>query len=41
MPWLRDHAWHLAGIAAAMFVFLFALVKIVDARRRARLAAAS
>lgn len=33
LGWLRDHAWHLAGVAAGLFVFLFLLVKWVDRRR--------
>ena len=35
MGWLQDHAWHLTAIAAGLFVFLFALVKLVDYRRGA------
>ncbi|MCW5981067.1 MAG: VTT domain-containing protein [Bryobacteraceae bacterium] len=34
MQWLLDHKWHLAGIAAGMFVALYAAVRVVDRRRR-------
>lgn len=32
--WLRAHAWHMAGIAAALFVFLYLLILVADRRRR-------
>ena len=38
MDWLESHAWHLAGVAAALFVFLFLLVRYADWRRKARAA---
>ena len=35
MEWLQDHGWHLTIVAAALFVFLFGLVRYVDFRRTA------
>ena len=32
--WLKDHKWELTGAALGLFVFLYALVKLVDYRRR-------
>src|ERR1017187_6497763 len=32
--WLRSHAWHMTGVAAALFVFLYLLILVVERRRR-------
>lgn len=34
MDWLESHAWHLAGVAAALFVFLFLLVRYTAWKRK-------
>ena len=36
-PWLKSHALHLFGLAAALFVFLYLLVKYVEYRRAQRI----
>ncbi len=33
-PWLKSHLWHMVGAAAALFVFLYLLILLVDRRRR-------
>lgn len=33
-PWLKSHVWHMVGIAAALFVFLYFLILITGKRRR-------
>lgn len=35
IEWLQDHGWHLTAMAVALFVFLVALVKFADYRRKA------
>jgi membrane protein YqaA with SNARE-associated domain len=32
--WLKAHAWHMAGLAAGLFVFLYVLILIAGRRRR-------
>jgi membrane protein YqaA with SNARE-associated domain len=32
--WMKAHAWHMAGIAAGMFVILYMLILVADRRRR-------
>ena len=34
LQWLIDHKWHLSAVAVGLFVFLYALVKLVDYRRK-------
>jgi membrane protein DedA with SNARE-associated domain len=33
-PWLKAHVWHMLGIAAALFLFLYLLIKLADRRRK-------
>ena len=33
-PWLKAHLWHMAGVAAGLFVFLYLLIVLVERRRR-------
>ncbi len=33
MSWLEDHTWHLTAVAIGLFIFLYALVRLVDWRR--------
>lgn len=30
LPWLKTHAWHLVAIAAGLFVFLYALIRVYE-----------
>jgi membrane protein DedA with SNARE-associated domain len=34
LPWLKAHVWHMFGIAAVLFVLLYAMIRISDRRRQ-------
>jgi len=31
--WIKSHTWHMVGIAVALFLFFFALIKLADRKR--------
>ena len=33
-PWLKSHGWHLGGVAAALFLVLFGVIRWMDANRQ-------
>jgi membrane protein YqaA with SNARE-associated domain len=33
-PWLKAHAWHMFGVAAGLFVFLYLLILAAEKRRK-------